>query len=193
MVSGGLRGKIEEMNVRIISGKYGGRKIEAPNTSRTHPMSERARGALFNSIASELPGAIVLDAFAGTGALGLEAVSRGAAHATFIERDRTAQKVLAKNIELLGVEKTTTLIRASVAGWYDTMENRDFDIIFADPPYHDPQFSTVSRLFGLLKPGGLMILSHPGRGEEPTNSGIVVVDNRSYGNAHLTFYRRESA
>lgn len=181
------------MNVRIISGIYGGRKIEAPSTSRTHPMSERARGALFNSIAAELPGAEVLDAFAGTGALGLEALSRGAKHATFVERDRVAQKVLAKNIVVLGVEKTTTLIRASVASWCDTMENRDFDIIFADPPYHDPQFSTVSRLMGLLKPGGLMILSHPGRGEEPTKPGVVVVDNRSYGNAHLTFYRRENA
>jgi 16S rRNA (guanine966-N2)-methyltransferase len=180
------------MNVRIISGQFGGRKIEAPTTSRTHPMSERARGALFNSIATELAGAEVLDAFAGTGALGLEALSRGATHATFVERDKIAQKVLAKNISTLGVEKNTTLIRAGVSSWYDTMENRDFDIIFADPPYHDPQFSTVSRLMGLLKPGGLMVLSHPGRGEEPTKSGVVVVDNRSYGNAHLTFYRRES-
>lgn len=179
------------MNVRIISGEFGGRKIEAPNTSRTHPMSDRARGALFNSIATELPDAEVLDAFAGTGALGLEALSRGAKHATFVERDRAAQKVLAKNIATLGVEKTTTLIRASVAAWYDTIENKSFDVIFADPPYHDPQFSTVSRLMGLLKPGGLMILSHPGRGEEPTKPGVVVVDNRSYGNAHLTFYRRE--
>jgi 16S rRNA (guanine966-N2)-methyltransferase len=181
------------MNVRIISGTYGGRKIEAPNTSRTHPMSERARGALFNSIATELAGAEVLDAFAGTGALGLEALSRGASYATFVERDKIAQKVLSSNIKMLGVEKTTTIIRASVASWYDTMENRDFDIIFADPPYYDPQFSTVSRLFGLLKPSGLMILSHPGRGEEPTKPGVVVVDNRSYGNAHLTFYRRENA
>jgi 16S rRNA (guanine966-N2)-methyltransferase len=180
------------MNVRIISGQFGGRKIEAPTTSRTHPMSERARGALFNSIATELAGAEVLDAFAGTGALGLEALSRGATHATFVERDKIAQKVLVKNISTLGVEKNTTLIRASVSSWYDTMENRDFDIIFADPPYNDPQFSTVSRLMGLLKPGGLMVLSHPGRGEEPTKSGVVVVDNRSYGNAHLTFYRRES-
>ena len=193
MVSGGIRGKAEVMNVRIISGQYGGRKIEAPSTTRTHPMSERARGALFNSIAAELPDTDVLDVFAGTGALGLEAISRGAKHATFVERDRTAQKVLEKNIATLGVEKTTTLVRASVASWCDTIENRYFDIIFADPPYHDPQFSTVSRLFGLLKPGGLMVLSHPGRGEEPTYPGIVVVDSRSYGNAHLTFYRRIDA
>jgi 16S rRNA (guanine966-N2)-methyltransferase len=156
-------------------------------------MSERARSALFNSISAEIAGAEVLDAFAGTGALGLEALSRGAAHATFVERDRLAQKILAKNIASLGVDDTTTLIRASVGSWCNTASHERFDIIFADPPYYDPQFSTVSRLFGLLKPGGLMVLSHPGRGEEPTKPGVVVVDNRSYGNAFLTFYRQVDA
>ena len=180
------------MNVRVISGQFGGRILEAPATSRTHPMGERVRSALFNSIAADIPGADVLDAFAGTGALGFEALSRGARYATFVEKDRVAQKVLEKNAALLKVEKSTTIIKASVSSWCDTIENREFDIIFADPPYHDPQFSTVSRLFGLLKPGGLMVLSHPGRGEEPTKPGVVVVDNRSYGTAHLTFYRRDA-
>ncbi len=179
------------MNVRIVSGKFGGRKIEAPDTSRTHPMSERARGALFNSLAGFVDGAEVLDAFAGTGALGLEALSRGARHATFIERDRIAQKVLAANITTLNCEDETTLIRTTVANWIETAGSSQFDLIFADPPYHDPQFSTAQKLLGLLKPNGLMILSHPGRGEVPTKTGVVVVDNRSYGNAHLTFYRRE--
>jgi len=179
------------MNVRIISGVYGGRKIEAPDTSRTHPMSERARGALFNSIAARIPGSNVLDAFAGTGALGLEALSRGALFATFIERDKIAQKVLAKNITSLGVENKADIIRTTVYNWLETADMMEFDIIFADPPYHDPQLSTAEKLLGLLKPGGLMILSHPGRGEELTKTGVVVVDNRSYGNANLTFYRRE--
>ncbi len=68
----------------------------------------------------------------------------------------------------------------------------EFDIIFADPPYHNPQFSTISRLMGLLKTGGLMVLSKPGIGEVPIQNGIVVVDNRSYGEAHLTYFRREA-
>jgi 16S rRNA (guanine966-N2)-methyltransferase len=180
------------MNVRIISGQFGGRKIDAPNTSRTHPMGERIRNALFNSIGSAVVNATVLDAFSGSGTIGLEACSRGARHVTFIERDRVAQKVLRQNIALLGVEITTTVIQATVSSWLDTYNGESFDIIFADPPYHDPQFSTVKRLFGLLKPGGLMVLSHPGRGEEPTKAGVVVVDNRSYGNAVLTYYRREA-
>ena len=179
------------MNIRIISGKFGGRRIDAPDNTRTHPMSERVRNALFNSIGNEVSDANVLDAFAGTGAVGLEALSRGASYVVFIEKDRIAQKVLAKNVSALGVENTTDIIRTTVSNWIETYSGEGFDIIFADPPYHDTQFSTVERLFGLLKPGGLMVLSHPGRGEEPTKKGVVVVDNREYGNAFLTFYRRE--
>lgn len=154
-------------------------------------MSERARGALFNSLGSLVQDAEVLDAFAGTGALGLEALSRGARHATFIERDRLAQKIIDANITTLNVSDQTKLIKTTVSNWLDTVEDAQFDLIFADPPYHDTQFSTAVRLLGLLKPQGLMILSHPGRGEVPTKTGVVVVDNRSYGNAFLTFYRRD--
>jgi 16S rRNA (guanine966-N2)-methyltransferase len=179
------------MNVRIVSGHYGGRKLDAPDNNRTHPMGERIRNALFNSIGTEIKHALVLDAFAGTGVIGLEALSRGANHVTFIERDRIAQKVLEKNIAILGVETTTSIVKTTVSNWITTYKGEHFGIIFADPPYHDPQFSTVEKLFRLLKPGGLMILSHPGRGEEPTKNGVVVVDNREYGNAFLTFYRRE--
>jgi 16S rRNA (guanine966-N2)-methyltransferase len=181
------------MKIRIISGVYGGRKIDAPDNDRTHPMSERVRNALFNSIGGEVKEALVLDAFAGTGAVGLEALSRGARHVTFVEKDRIAQKVLANNVADLGVKNTTDIVRTTVHNWIETYNGEHFDVIFADPPYHDPQFSTVSELFGLLKPGGLMLLSHPGRGEEPTKNGVVVVDNRSYGNAFLTFYRRGDA
>lgn len=179
------------MNIRIIAGYYGGLKIAAPNNRRTHPMSERIRNALFNSLAGELADAEILDVFAGTGAIGLEAISRGAKHATFVDKDRTAQRYIARNIATLNVGDKTTLIRTTTANWLGTKNPQLFDIIFADPPYYDVQFSTVERLFGLLKPGGLMVLSHPGRGEVPSQAGVVVVDNRSYGNAFLTFYRRE--
>ena len=181
--------------IRVIAGKYGGRKIDAPSfdNARTKPMGERIRNALFNKIGSEIEGARVLDAFAGTGSVGLEALSRGATHVTFVERDKIAQKILAKNIALLGCENQATIVRTSVNNWLDTADIENYDIILADPPYHDPQLSTVSKLFAILKPNGLMVLSNPGRGEGPNlaNTGIVVVDNRSYGNAFLTSFRRE--
>ena len=181
--------------IRVIAGRFGGRKIDAPDfsNSRTKPMGERIRNAMFNKVGSEIDGARVLDVFAGTGSVGLEALSRGAAYVTFVERDKIAQKILAKNIALLGVEDKTEIVRTSVNNWLDTADIENYDIIFADPPYHDPQFSTVSKILGLLKPNALMILSSPGRGEGPNlaNTGIVVVDNRSYGNARLTSFRRE--
>ena len=180
--------------IRVIAGKYGGRKIDAPDfsNSRTKPMGERIRNAMFNRIGEEIKGARVLDAFAGTGSVGLEALSRGASFVTFVERDKIAQKILQKNVLSLGAENESEIIRTTVNNWLETAEPEMYDIILADPPYHDLQLSTVSRLFGLLKPKGLMVLSHTGRGEGPNlENSIVVVDNRSYGNATLTSFRRE--
>ncbi len=179
------------MNIRVIAGKYGGRTLDAPDRHTTHAMSERARNALFNSIAAELAGARVLDAFAGSGSLGIEAMSRGANQVVFIEKDRIAAKIIQKNVDLLGIEDAK-VIKTTVSNWMDTTENKEgFDIIFADPPYNDVQFSTVTKLLGLLKPSALMVLSHPGKGEVPSRTGVVVVDNRSYGNLNLTLYRRD--
>lgn len=180
------------MNIRLIAGTFGGRVIEGSGTNRTHPMGERIRGSLFNIIGTEIADAKVLDAFAGSGSLGLEALSRGAQHATFIERDRVAQNVITNNIKTLGVVNVTKLVKAPVASWLETTKEQ-FDIIFADPPYHDLQLSTVLRLTKVLKPNGLMVLSYTGRGEVPTGLGVVVVDNRSYGDAVLAFYRKEGA
>lgn len=179
------------MNVRLIAGYLGGRIIDAPSRSSTHAMSERIRNAMFNSIGDEIRGARVLDAFAGSGSVGFEALSRGASEVVFIEKDRIAAKIIANNAKVLGVDKNTTVVKTTVNNWLDTTTTDDFDIIFADPPYHDPQLSTAMKLMGLLKPTALMVLSHPGRGEVSPRTGVVVVDNRSYGSANLTYFRRE--
>lgn len=181
------------MNVRIIAGRFGGRIIEGSVTQRTHPMSERIRNALFNKLAGDVQDTTVLDAFAGSGAIGLEALSRGAQHVTLVEKDAVAAKIIARNIATLGVEDEAQVIKAPVSNWIKTYQGPQFDIIFADPPYHDPQFSTAMQLLGLLKPNGLMVLSYPGRGEAPTANGVVVVDNRSYGTAALAFYCKKDA
>lgn len=180
------------MNVRVVAGKYGGRKLDAPGRSSTHAMSERARNAIFNSLNDEIKDARVLDAFAGSGSIGIEALSRGAKECIFVEKDRIASKIIQNNLELVGAQDEGTVIHTTVSNWLETADIEPFDIIFADPPYHDPQFSTVTRLFGLLKPGALMVLSHPGKGEVPSKTGVVVVDNRSYGNLYLTLYRLDA-
>ena len=181
------------MKLRIIGGSRGGRFLDSPDTTRTHPMGERIRGSLFNII-GDVEGLSVLDAFAGSGSIGLEMLSRGAKNATFIEKDRIAQKVIEKNIADLDFKNESKLIRGSVASWDETNDkSAQFDIIVADPPYHDLQLSTVSRLQKYLSPKGLMILSYPGRELAPTVNGVVVVDIRLYGDAALAFYRLDTA
>lgn len=178
--------------MRIISGKFGGRTIKSPtNRLTTHPMGDRIRSSLFNIIGTEVKDAEVLDAFAGTGALGIEAISRGAKNVTFIERDRLASKILKENIDQLGVSDMADVVQVGVSTWIEKNQGKIYDIIFADPPYNDLQLSTVERLGGLLKPNGLMVLSYPGRGEVPHVNEVVVVDNRSYGDAALAFYRKK--
>jgi len=179
------------MNVKIIAGSYGGQSLKAPNNFKTHPMSERVRGSLFNIVQNELAGAKVLDIFAGSGSLGIEAISRGASEVVFVERDLAANKILNENVKKLGLNDHSKIYKMGAKTFTDKNPGESFDIIFADPPYNDMQLSTVSELGGILKPNGLMVLSYPGRGEIPTVYGVVVVDNRNYGTAALAFYRKK--
>ena len=181
--------------LRIIAGQFGSRLINADVGRATHPMGDRVRSALFARLLSHrsIDGARVLDAFAGTGALGLEALSRGAGSVTFVERDRIALRVLRSNVKLLGVSEQVTVVSTSVKTWLDTKDQSDsYDIVLADPPYNYPQPETVSRLVETLQPGGLMILSYPGRLRVPYQPiGVVVVDDfRSYGEATLAVFRK---
>ena len=149
--------------LRIIAGEFGGRFISADVGRGTHPMGDRVRSGMFASLASRgaLSGARVLDAFAGTGAVGLEALSRGASSVVFIESDKVAAKVIQQNIDTLGVGDRAKVINTTVANWLQTRDLTDeFDLILADPPYNRPQFSTVFRLAEALKSKGLMVLSY---------------------------------
>ena len=191
------------MNIRIISGLLKNHKITAPNSRQTHPMSERIRNAIFNSIQAEILNAEVLDAFAGTGAIGIESLSRGAKSATFIEKNRLAQKIIAQNLEIL--EKSpeigaAKLIRAGVSGWLNSTEGQfqlgeiaelpTFDIIFADPPYYDPQFPTLERLAERLKPSGLLIISQPKDLEDFYSPNLTVLSSKIYSGAKIIIFRK---
>ena len=189
------------MNIRLISGIFKNHKITAPNSRQTHPMSERARNAIFNTIQAEIPNAEVLDAFAGTGSLGLEAISRGAKKVIFIEKNRLAQKILSENLKI--VEKNekageVKLIRSSVSSWLnssesrlergDLLENLTFDVIFADPPYYDPQFPTINKLSKRLKSGGILILSQPKEIENFETENLTLISEKKYSGAKILFF-----
>lgn len=177
------------MKMKIIAGDLGGRLFDAPDSKATHPMSERVRGALFNIIGN-IQNKNILDPFAGSGALGLEALSRGASFCTFLDIDRKAHLVVKNNVSILMLEERSKVIRAGASSWSDNNQDQKFDVILCDPPYNKIQLSTISKLSGHLHPKGLMVLSHPGRGNKvPVVNGVVVVDNRNYGDAALSFYQ----
>lgn len=178
------------MRLRVIAGELGGRFYESPETTATHPMGERIRGALFNML-GDISGQTVCEPFAGSGALSFEALSRGAKSALLLERDKRAQATIARNITNLGLIERATLVKANCRMWSQNNPDTRFDLLLVDPPYHDMQLSTVALLIRHLKPNGLMVLSYQGRGAAPTVNGVVVVDTRLYGDAALAFYRKD--
>jgi 16S rRNA (guanine966-N2)-methyltransferase len=119
----------------VVAGEFGGRRLVAPEGTATRPTTDRVREAVFNSLQSMgvLEGALVADLFAGSGALGIEALSRGAAHCTFVERDRGALAALRANIDSLGIADRCTVREGDAMSWLPSMGS--VDIAFVDPPY----------------------------------------------------------
>ncbi|HEX8762294.1 MAG TPA: 16S rRNA (guanine(966)-N(2))-methyltransferase RsmD [Candidatus Saccharimonadales bacterium] len=175
--------------MRIIAGRLGGRTFQSPRSFKTHPMSDKVRGALFNML-GDIEGLHVLDAFAGSGALSFEAVSRGAAHATAIDNDRAAQTIIASNSKELGLQDQVSLIKAGAGAWLQTSASSQFDIVLCDPPYNDTQINLVRRLAVRVAPNGIMVVSWPGAVDAPEIPGFKKVAHRSYGDAQLIFYSR---
>lgn len=175
--------------MRVIAGRLGGRSFESPHSFKTHPMSDKMRGALFNML-GDIGGLTVLDAFAGSGALSFEAVSRGATAAVAIDNDRGAQKTITSNMTQLGVNREVKLIKASANAWLQTNPEARFDIVLCDPPYTDLQPNLLARLTHTVKPGGLYVLSWPGNQESPeVLTGLIQLDRRNYGDGSLVIYR----
>ena len=175
--------------MKIIAGSLKGRNYDTPPFGgNTHPMNSRMKNSLFN-ILGDVEGLTILDPFGGSGGVSFEAVSRGAASAQIIERDRTAFNIIKKNIETLGLSDKVKVSHAACASWSKNNKEQKFDLVFVNPPFPDPQLSTVSDLSRHLKSSSLMILCTVGSEATPTVNGVVVVDNRNYGDAALAFYR----
>lgn len=175
--------------MRIIAGQLGGRSFESPKTHRTHPMSDKARGALFNSL-GDVTGLTMLDAFAGSGACSYEAVSRGAQSVLAIDIDPEAVKTIARNVTSLGLEDAITVRRKNISGWSRNNQAQQFDIVLADPPYNDIRPDVIERLGGHVAPSGIFVLSWPGREAVRDFDSLTLVSNKSYGDIQLVFYRR---
>ena len=177
--------------MRIIAGRLKGRQFDAPSGYRTHPMSEKARGGLFNAM-GDITGLTVLDVFAGSGALSFEAISRGAASATAIEIDKRAITTIVKGVASLGLQGRIKAIRANASGWSDNNSQVNFDMVFAAPPYDNLQAGLLQKLVRHVKPGGIYVLDWPGGIEAPSFDGLKLIKQKNYGDAQLVIYRRIS-
>jgi 16S rRNA (guanine966-N2)-methyltransferase len=175
--------------MRVISGYLGGREFKAPPGHRTHPMADKVRGAIFNML-GDINGLSVLDPFAGSGALSFEAISRGAASATAIELDKSAQQMIKSNIAQLGLSRQLSLISGSSLRWSANAGDKLFDLLLCDPPYDRILIRDIQKLAVHVKPNGLLVLSWPGHLKAERLNGFEQIKNKSYGDSQLVFYRR---
>ena len=179
--------------MRIIAGTHRGRRIDAPPGTSTRPTSDRVRENAFNLVAPWVEEASVLDLFAGSGAMGLEALSRGAAHATFVESDPEACRTINRNLDKLGLEAATVLCQdALTALRADARAATRYDLVLLDPPYKrfsSLQNAMISHLPEVLAPGGLLLVETAAN-EEP-ELPLAKRTSRKYGSTRLTLFDAE--
>ena len=175
--------------MRIIAGEFKGRRLAAPTWTGLRPTSDKLRETIFNILAPRIAGALVVDGFAGTGAIGLEALSRGAAHVLFIERDRRAAALIARNSAACGVEGRYTIECGDVATVLRRGSDAAFDLILLDPPYDQAEVGDVLRVAAdRVKTGGLVMLERATRREPDVPPALVRTRDVKSGDSTLTFF-----
>ena len=177
--------------LRVIAGAHKGRRLKTPTWDGLRPTSDRLRETLFNVVSPRIKGARVLDGYAGTGALGIEAISRGAASVTFVDEDRRAQALVDENLARCGIENGYAIIRASVARGIETLQaaGQVFDLVLLDPPYDLDPARALSGVEAIMAPDALLVLEHGRRQPVPAEAGRLRLgrDLKS-GDSALAFY-----
>lgn len=178
--------------MRVISGTYKGRTLKSVRDLRLRPAADRVRGSIFNILQNRLSlrGARVLDLFAGSGSLGFEALSRGAARVVFVDEWQGATKVLEENSKLLHCEDRCEIIKADVYKFLRHAEGQ-YDLVFVDPPYRlesatDLPHRIVER--GLLSPSGLITMEHATRTKIQSDGSFSLVSERAFGGTKVSFF-----
>ena len=191
--------------MRITGGEFGGRNLKVPKSDAIRPTQDRVREALFNIIQFEVPGCDFLDLFAGSGAVGLEALSRGAKSATFVEANKRHVAVLKENLETLlqpqtsNLKPQTYLVVADAYRWLSTYSGPGFSIGFADPPYalgEEKGYASVLATLaerGVIRPGGLFVAEMTAVQKAEETPGWELARDRTYGKTRLCMWRRTLA
>lgn len=183
--------------MRIVAGKFRGRALATPDDDRIRPTSDRVREAMFNILAHgidgfDMPGAIVLDLFAGTGALGLEALSRGAASCLFVEQDAEARGLIRRNIEALGQTGTTRIYRRDATDLGEAGNREPFTLVFADPPYGKglgEKALAAAAGGGWLADGAIVVAEERAGVSVAWPAGFTILDQRTWGDTQAVFAR----
>lgn len=170
--------------MRIVGGKWRGRQIKAPPGDAVRPTADRVREAWMSILGARIPGARVLDLCAGSGALGLEALSRGAVSVDFVETSPRTLQVLAGNIALLADGAGTTIHRVDAARFVEALDAAAYDVAFADPPYGTGLAQNIAERWLAVPFAGVLGIEHR-RGEPMPGDG----DTRTYGSSAITFFR----
>lgn len=186
---------------RVVAGTLGGRRLRVPRGRTTRPTTDRVREALFSTLGDRVVGAVVLDLYAGSGALGIEAASRGAAHITFVERDRRVARVLRENLSALGVRATVHVadVPRCVRDLEEVPPPAPFDVVLCDPPYQTPAEDVEAVLAALARSrhvarDAVLVVERDRHGQalQPPSAALVVTATRSYGDTVLYYLQRGS-
>src|SRR6266480_1157789 len=177
--------------MRVIAGSAGGVPLQAPRDVLTRPITDRVKETLFGILGSRVPDARVLDLYAGSGAIGIEALSRGAERATFVERGAPALSALRANLVRTHLADRATVITGEVLAFLDREGARDHDLAIVDPPYDERAIlAPLQRLAAQMELGGTVVVKHFWRTAVPEPPGLVQVRVRRFGETMLTFLTR---
>lgn len=177
--------------MRVISGSRKGRILAGPKSDKIRPALDKIKQAIFN-ILGNMEGLTVLDLFAGTGSIGIEALSRGAVHAVFVDGGAEAIRLIRKNLQQTGFDDPARVLRLRIPSELKRIRHSTFDLIFIDPPYDrnlvNPTIRAVARE-KILAPSGTVVIEHSPREPVADDAGLVLADQRKYGQTLISFLR----
>jgi 16S rRNA (guanine(966)-N(2))-methyltransferase RsmD len=178
--------------MRVIAGSARGLRLAAPKDPQTRPISDRVKESLFGALGRRVEASRFLDLYAGSGAIGIEALSRGAAHATFVERARPAVAVIRENLDRTGLADRATVRATAVEPFLASAPGGPWDVVVLDPPYAERTLDLpLERLRPHLAPGAVVVVKHFWRTPMPAGAGLAVTRSRRFGETALTFLEEE--
>ena len=179
--------------MRVITGTARGRRLREPEGMATRPTTDNVKESMFNLIQFDIEGRRVLDLFAGTGQLGIEALSRGAAHCTFVDKGREPVSVIRENLKKTRLEERATVVQADYSSWLKTCRQQ-YDLILLDPPYAEVFLETALKIVSeidILTNSGIIVCERPFEKSLPDDiPGLVRYRDYRYGKAAVTIFRR---